>query len=271
MMLLPEPAEIDNIARMYSVNKLFGTPKEWFAKYDYVKPAVNYLKKHNSVKRSNGRYEQLNLHMLQRSLNQANQACNKLWASVELFKQIEKNDVIIKPFNKNFISSSMVPSLHYANISALVSLLSLFGICSWVERFQKMRFYNIIRTGDAIHWKERKSHLIELFSTSKNGWHSQVIQMYFGLTKKGIKLPQIDRKDCEKILDARNRYDYDILTQTSMYDVYGFETYVELLPIATKSVKCAIEYLQKVISPLPNGCDSRFVELEKMVTIILKT
>ena len=250
------------------LNRIFGTSKEWFAKYDYVLPAISYLKNNGIVSKTNGMYDQINLHMLQRSLNQANEACNKLWFSVELLAQIQDNGKKCSSFNENFLTSA-IPTLHYANISAIVSLLSLFGICSWAEKTQSITFYNIIRTSDYIHWKKRSSYLHETFGNASRGWHLQVLQTYFGLMSKGIKLPDIDLVKCKKLLVERNRFDYDILGQTSMKGVYGLEQYRDYLPTVMDSVSSAVEYLQKVILPLPNGCDSRFKELELRANDVL--
>lgn len=268
MNLLPEPMEIDKIAHMYSLNRLFGTKKEWIADYGYITSVMDYLKKNGVVKKSTEMYDQINLHMLQRSLNQINEACNKLWSSIELFQQIRKNGVSCGSFNENFLTSTAVPSLHYANISAIISLLSLFGVCSWADKAKKISFYNIIRTADYMQWKKRGPYLQETFGYARRGWHGQVLQTYSCLLQNGIKLPALDLKGSERLLKERNRFDYDILTQTSMKDAYGKDKYFNFLPVVVDSTLQAIENLQKVIYPLPNGCDSRFKELQRAVDSI---
>jgi hypothetical protein len=195
-------------------------------------------------------------------MHQVNEACNKLWSTAELFYAMKNKKRLCKKFDENFLSSSTVPTLHYSNISALLSILSLFGLSSIAYKAKnKIEFYNLARTSEYLIMIERSQYLNRVFGSAKNGWHRQVLQTYDGLLKKGIALPRLDLKGCKKLLEERNRFDYDILGQTSMKDAYGTEKYFELLPIVISSVEAAIGCLHQVLKPLPNRCDERFAEL----------
>ena len=266
--VLPEPRTIENIVRLFSENRFLNTQKEWLIKGLKVEKYVHILNNDGVIKTSSSSFDKLNMYFLYRCLNQVNEACNKLWGTMELYNQLAKGPPIYSGFNPGYLSSTTVPTLHYANMSALVSLITLFGVCSWVEKGQKNWFYNLVRTSNGLIIKERTKHLVDTFGTAKVGWHQQVIQMYEGFCNHGISLPDINIIETKRLLSERNRVQYDILTQTTMKGMYG-NGYFSFLPAVIKNIGVAINNLSEVVNPLPNGADKRFSSLEGTVPELL--
>jgi len=154
--------------------------------------------------------------------------------------------------------------MHYANISALLSILSLFGLSSIAERERNLIFYNLVRTVDGMILMKRNRYLSEIFGFVKSGWHAQILQIYEGLKQEGIMLPDINPLECKKLQRERAKFHYDILSQTSMKDVSG-KVYFQFLPTVARSIEVAIKSIHQVIKPIPNGCDSRFEELKTKI------
>jgi hypothetical protein len=268
MELLPEPNNIKQIALMYSLNKFFGSKKEWLVKGLSIDKYIPKLT--NGVQPSSQEYHKLNLYFLYRAMHQANESCNKLWATIETYYHVSHDRCLCKKFDAGFLASSTIPNLHYANLSALISLLSLYGVCSWIQKAQRIRYFNIIRTGQGLFLIERIKWLTNLFGTSKSGWHTQVLQTYEGLRSKAIELPEIDLKGSKELLRERTRLHYEVLGQTSMHEIHGTNIYFKFLPTVVRSINAAIEQLHQVIEPLPNGCDGRFEEIVQRIPALEK-
>ena len=264
-LLIPYPNDLDKISLMYGLNKLFNSKRLPDGKGFSIQTAVNWLKKGNVFIAGSPPFDEINLFFLNRSMHQANEACNKLWSTVEIHYSAERQKNFSKKFSCDFLPSSTVPTLHYSNMSASLSILSLFGLSSIVDRKKGMTFYNIVRTKNGIVLMERSKYLKEIFGGAKSGWHAQVIQTYDGLKKMGLGLPDISISDTKRLQTARAKFHYDILGQTNMSGFPGVQVYFDFLPVVTNSVKLAIDSLHKIINPIPNGVDTRFNDLNKKI------
>ena len=227
----------------------------WMFDVRRMRKHVQWLQKRKYAKPREDIYDRLTMHFLFRSVNQINEACNKLWATVETYYHVLKCGPVCKDFSKEFLPTSTVPTLHYANMSSLVANLALFGVCLWAERGQRMRYYNLVRTNEGIFMVERKQYLVKLCGTAKNGWHAQVIQTYEILQKKGIMLPKVDIDQCKGLQKERNKFDYDVLSKTTMNGMYGMDTYFKYLPMITQTIDDSIESMKKIVVEIPNKCD----------------
>lgn len=266
--MLPHPKTIRDISFMFSLNKLFASKINLIGRSFSIDSYISRLRREKVISVSCLAFHRMNLYFLNRSMHQANEACNKLWSTVELLYGTKSNERLCKKFCSDFAPSSAVPTLHYANMAALLSILSLFGVSSIVQRSKRLAFYNIVRTSNGIILIERSKYLTAVFGFAKVGWHVQVLQTYDGLLKKGIILPQIDIKSSSQLLTERSKFDYDILSQTSMRDAYGVENYFRFLPTVMTSVRLAIESINQTLKPIPNGCDSRFDELMRRIPLL---
>lgn len=261
--ILPAPKSVDNITRLYSENKYINSRTTWLLRGLNCEKYIRLLEEGKSIRHGTASYDIFNMYFLFRSLNQVNEACNKLWGTMEIYQLLGNKRPSYKGFSSDFLSSTTLPTLHYANMSALVSILALFGVCSYVKRGQKLRFYNLVRAADEIVLQERTSYLVQIAGRAEVGWHRQVLQMYDVLTRLGIGLPPIRLSESRKLMDARNRVQYDILAQTSMTGTYGTELYFSFLPFVIGNIRVAISVATDVVGSLPNNADDRFTHLEK--------
>ena len=266
--LLPQPETLNKISLMYGLNKFFVSKRGLIGRSFSIDSYLERMKNGKIYVPSSVAYERLNVYFLNRSMHQVNEACNKLWATLEVHHGVKSKEKLCRKFSADFLPSSTVPTLHYANVSALLSILSLFGLSSIAERERNLIFYNLVRTADGMRLMERNKYLSEVFGFVKSGWHAQVLQIYEGLRQKGIMLPDINLLECKKLQRERAKFHYDILSQTSMKGASG-EVYFQFLPIAARSIEVAIESIHQAIKPIPNGCDSRFEEMKgKMPQIV---
>jgi hypothetical protein len=165
--LLPSPPTLDKIALLYSLNRLFISKESLVGKAIPVEADLANLKAGKIYDTKSHTYNKLNVYMLNRSMHQINEACNKLWSTIELHHNASCGNKLCKKFDADFLPSATVPTLHYANISAIISIVSLFGLSSVVVRGRRMQFYNLIRTTDGIKLIERNKYLQEVFGLSK--------------------------------------------------------------------------------------------------------
>lgn len=266
--LLPEPKTLRNITLMYGLNKLFTSKRNLIGKSFSIDMHLDKLKNGKIISPRSLAFDRMNMYFLNRSMHQVNEACNKLWATVELLYSAKSTKRLCKRFCEEFVPSSAVPTLHYANISALLSVLSLFGISSIVQRGKRLTFYNVIRTAKGIVMVERNKYLNEVFGSVKSGWHAQILQTYDGLYRKGVMLPKIDMKSSSELLRERSKFHYDILGQTSMRGVHGVKNYFKSLLTVVPSIDLAIKSIHQILKPIPNECDLRFEELIRKIPIL---
>jgi hypothetical protein len=269
--LLPEPKTLRDITLMYGLNKLFTSKRNLIGKSFTIDMHLDKLKAGKVISPNSLAFDRINMYFLNHAMHQVNEACNKLWATAELLHAAKSNKRLCKKFCEEFVPSSAVPTLHYANISALLSILSLFGVSLIAQRGKRLTFYNVVRTSKGVVMAERNKYLSAVFGSVKRGWHAQILQTYDGLHKKGVMLPEVDLQGSDQLLKERLKFDYDILGQTSMRGVYGVQNYFKLFPTAIASINQAIKSIHQVTKPIPNGCDLRFEELVNNFTTLLQT
>ena len=263
---LPEPTSLYEIKKFYSQNSLLGSYKDWLGKSDYVKPLLDQMFEGQKVVTGDQAYDQITLHLLRRAMHQVNEACNKLWSTIELHHHLKSCGRLCWKFSPGFVGSTAVPTLHYANISSLISILSLYGIGSWVRRSKGLTFFNIVRTNNEIRLSRRDDYLRWLLGKCPSGWHNQILATYEGLLSKGVDLPKVDLEAAHSLLKSRTEYHYDVLSHTTMYDVYGAQDYFRYLATTLDSTFVAIEGIIVTVGSIPNGCDERLDEILQKVT-----
>lgn len=267
----PEPKTLDGIVRLFSENKFLDSRYEWLGKGMKVEQYVRRMKNGSVISSASTTFDKMNMYFLYRSLNQVNEACNKLWGTMELYRALVDRKPFFRKFNSEFLSSTTIPGLHYSNMCAMLSTITLFGICPWMDRDQKNRFYNIVRTPNGMILEERTKYLVECFGTTKKGWHQQLIQLHEGLIAHGIGLPTANSAEAKNLLKERNRVHYDILGQTTMKGMYGTSTYMKFLPGVVDNIRKTLIALTDVIDHIPNGISIRFRSLEKDAPNLVST
>ncbi len=267
---LPVPKNLSGISRLFSENRIISSISPTSLPTSDVLKLIHNLERGEPAPVGTLDFDKMNAYFLYRSLNQANEACNKLWATLELYRGLMNSRPSFKRFREEFLSSTSIPSLHYANMSALLSILSLFGISTWIKKGQKLRYFYILRTEAGVEMRQRTVYMVKAFGSCSTGWHKQLIQTYEGLSRLGVCLPAIDTSRSKGLLDERNKVQYDILGQTSMKGMPGTSVYASHLEDVSRNLDAAIKCLEDVIQPLPGGLHSRFRSLISFVPHIVK-
>jgi hypothetical protein len=263
---LPYPANLKEISRLVGplVDQLEA--EMWPAKRTTPEHIIRFFKviKQPIVDKSYSMYSALNQYSLFRATNQLCEAANKLWSTVELYAQVRRFPRFCKQFNTGFLLSSTIPTLYYANMSAMLSIMTCYGIISIRSQGQSI---NLIRTEDGFKLFNREKYLRDMFGQCPHGWHDQIIQMYEEFPQKGINLPDINLKKVKELKGLRNQYHYDILSETTMANVFGEIQYFNRLDNVLHSVQVGLDTITK-IQPTPmKGIKPRVIEL----TIKIKT
>lgn len=269
-MLLPCPDNVDDVARHLRPMVCKPDEETQAGKKTDPEDIVRYLEEEKIVEPDHSLYEVINQHLYLRACNQVNEACNKIWTSCELHFHLSKHDgdeVLCDTFHPGFLPSSTIPTLHYANLSALLSILSFFGVGSYrVAGKGRPIFYDLVRTTKGFLMEERKRHINALTGRSVDAWHVQVAALYEGMLTNGIKLPEIDLNQVKKLRLDRAKLDYELLTRTTMAGVFGEKQFFKHLPHVISVITTALTNLQILEKPLRNKCDVRF---KKLVSRIL--
>lgn len=254
---------------LYGLNKLFTSKNNLIGQNFSIDSYLREMKTGKRYDYKSLAYDKLNMYFLNRSMHQLNEACNKLWTTMEAHYAATGKNKLCKKFSPDFLPSSTIPTLHYANISAILSILSLFGLTSIASKGRNLIFYNLVRTSCGILLMERNKYIQTTLGSVKSGWHAQVLQTYAGIQTK-LEMPEINISECKKLQSERSKFHYDILSQTNMKGFSGMQTYFQFLPLVTNTIKNAIQSYHQVINPIPNGCDSRFEELKTKMSLVVK-
>jgi len=99
LLVLPEPKSVEDIARLFSTNRLLHSKKDWLGKPPYVEYVVKKLFHGRPLLNGSREYDQVNLHLLYRAVHQANEACNKLWSTVELYHHAKSDRLLCTDFS----------------------------------------------------------------------------------------------------------------------------------------------------------------------------
>ena len=262
--LLPHPEDAGDIIEL--VKPMVDIPMKDMWKGRKADPLimVRTVKKHGIVKPKNDYYEVLNQHLYLRACNQVNEACNKLWATCELYHHLSTNDRagwLCDSFSPGFSPSSTIPTLYYADISSLLAILSFFGVGSFRVKEKRWTSYDVVRCAEGFQIEERATHLKSLTNKPFRGWHDQVALLYECLQANGIGLPKINMGNFSRLKQDRMAFHYGLLTKTTMDGAFGERQFFVHLPHVIFVTLMALYHLQKLTKPLHNSCDVRFTEL----------
>ena len=206
-------------------------------------------------------YIHFNLYLILRASNQMNEACNKLWATAELYYHLKDGGSrLCNDFNSGFLPGSTVGTLYYAAMSSLIGILTLFGVCPIRV---KNKNYNILRTSKGFIIRKREKYLKDIFGASRQGWHEQILLMYSQFPKHGLDLPYINIEDVYQLKLDRVHFDYIIMAKPTMKDAFGEKHYFKHLQNVVNMLEVGINCLMNIIDPIENGCDKRFNSLKK--------
>ncbi|MEM3798285.1 MAG: hypothetical protein QXY74_07640 [Candidatus Bathyarchaeia archaeon] len=202
--------------------------------------------------------EWLNAYSIYSANQQLSEACNKLWTTVELSnmtsRQIWKKSYlpIGEQFSGIFSLGTLIPTLYYAEISSIVSILSSFGCVPIL--LGRIPFY-LLRTDGGWTIVKRSEYVRSTLQIRVLSWHDCIIGTYVGLSTKGTKLPRIPLSKVKRLRKLRNEMHYQILGDLRMWRIYKTTgAYQKHLPIAIEIVKAAINNLAE-IKCMTTGCE----------------
>ena len=275
---VPWPRTLEEIRRLMQPSVSGDLEQHWQAKKTSPRWVVAYVKKVGVVGRSDENYELLNRYLFFRACQQANEACNKLWAVCELYHHIcqvaeGKHESLAPEFSSHFLPSSTVPTLYYGEVAAMISILSSYGLgsLSMRESGKTPEYYNLVRTEDGFRIFERHAYIRDVLGATPRGWHEQVLTMYELLPSQGLTLRTLDLGGIKKLQTDRTVFDYDILGKTTMDGAYGENRFLVHLPHAVETAEKAIEVLTYLRGePLHNKCDIRFDALKARIPRLMK-
>ena len=232
----------------------------------------------------------LNAYAITRSMVQANEACNKVWATVELLHALsywtkgypefffsdipESPSSMHKPlcdtFQVDFCGGTVLPTLYYAHISSLTSIMSSFGCVSIRDSTNELS-YNIVRTRSGWNVFERKKFIQDLTGNKPSGgWHNQLYQIIDGLSSNLSGFPQINIDFIKQLAQTRNERHYEILGSVDAKLSRGLDEYFDYVPDVINTIYSAIFIITQVYQRHGLSGYSRFLELHSNIPNLFK-
>ncbi len=211
----------------------------------------------------------LNVISLFHANQQINEACNKAWGAAELANVTSRSmwqtkyEPIGAKFGRLFAFGTIIPTLYYAEISAIISILSSFGC---VPVLVRGRTYFLVRTSNGWRLFARPAYIKSNFGVNPHGWHNQIVTTYFGLISQDIMLPKISRSKVVRLKNLRNEMHYSVLGDLKMWRAPKLQDkFANFFPLVDKTVMAAISVLQ-TIKTIANGCDERYYALREVLS-----
>ena len=239
---------------------------ESFIRQQVRQPIVSLLQRRTqSYKLDTPQAEWFNIYSIYSANQQLNEACNKLWATVELANLTSKNvrkeryQPIGEDFSGTFMLGTLIPTLYYSQISTIISILSSFGCIPILIRRAP---YYLLRTINGWALFRRRTYIRQVLGIERKSWHDTIIKTYESLTNKGVRLPRITIRKTFALKKLRNEMHYEILGDLKMWRMFkDNKAYLKHLPAVIKTVETALSNLSK-IKKVTTGSDERFHNLK---------
>lgn len=266
MSTLPWPETKEQIQTLLEdVDERLLNCTEDFIRLQVKKPVSKLLTKNSTCKLNSPQSKWFNIYSVFNANQQLNEACNKLWAGIEIMHMTDQDiwkksyEPIGKKFHGSFVLGTAIPALYYAQLSAIVSVLSIYG-CVPIMINQK-RYY-LIRTKNGWQLFSRGEYAQNHLGISTSSWHEVILNTFKAFKNKGIKLPDIDLEKTFTLKKLRNEMHYEILGDLRMWRAYTkrnsfFKTTPLVLDTLDKSIQ-TLRYIKKITT----NCDERFEDLK---------
>lgn len=238
---------------------------EDFIRLQVKKPVTDLIAKKNTLSLTSTQSKWFNVYSIFNANQQLNEACNKLWAGLELMHMTDnkiwkkKYEPLGTKFHGSFVLGTAIPTLYYSQLSAIVSILSIYG-CVPVMVNQK-RYY-LIRTQNG--WKafSRGEYAQNHLKISTNSWHEVILNTFKAFKSNGIDLPDINLEKTFQLKKLRNEMHYEILGDLRMWRAYQKRTsFFKSVPLVMDTIKESIKTL-KYVKKITTKCDERFEDLK---------
>lgn len=140
----------------------------------------------------------LNLLYYRRGKHILNEACNKLWSTLELYGHLAKNEYFFESFNDRFTCCSTISTLYYAAYATVMSALHFFGL-GLNESNNKSNYvrFNFIRTKNGLRTIKRTRYHHSIGQGGKS--HKGVIYTLINMANNGFEIPEIHPKKIDEL------------------------------------------------------------------------
>jgi hypothetical protein len=237
-----------------------------FIRRQIRRPIVSLLERRiQSYKLDTPQAEWFNIYSIYSANQQLNESCNKLWATIELANLTSKHvwkkcyQPIGEDFSSTFMLGTLIPTLYYSQISAIISILSSFGCIPIL--IQRVPYY-LLRTINGWTLFRRRTYIRQVLGIETKSWHDTIIKTYESLINKGIRLPRIAIRKTFALKKLRNEMHYEILGDLKMWRMFkDNNAYLKHLPAVIKTVETVVGNLSK-IKKVTTGSDERFRNLK---------
>lgn len=230
----------------------------------------------------------LNAYSITRAMIQSNESCNKVWATVELLHALSGwnqglPDILFKEkptttrsihnplcssYDVEFCGGTILPTLYYATLSALLSLMSSFG-CLSITDTNIVGYYNLIRTRNGWKLFHRRKFIYDLcHEKAESNWHGQLIQILSGLKANLEHFPPINTDLILNLAEARNQRHYEILGSLNAKYSRGVDEYFTFLPQVLEVIHVALYVISAIHGTDGLAGFSRFKELYDNVSTL---
>lgn len=239
---------------------------EDFIRLQVKKPVSQLLYKKSICKLNSPQAKWFNIYSIFNANQQLNEACNKLWAGIEIMHVTDqsiwnrKYDPIGKKFHGSFVLGTAIPALYYAQLSAIVSILSIYGCVPIM--INRKRYY-LIRTKTGWQLFSRGYYAKTVLGVNANSWHDVILKTFEAFGNNDLKLPAIDLDKTFVLKKLRNEMHYEILGDLKMWRAYTKRnSFFKLVPLVVDTIDISIQTL-RYIKKITTGCDERFEDLKK--------
>lgn len=288
MSLIPHPKTVSEISQLLTVDKIKYPDYFNYDKRDELSQKVNSVIYHEGFDKKNytgkideSKFSLLNAYSLNRAMIQSNEACNKIWATAELLHAFSywnqglpdlmfnkkpsttrsNHKPLCENFNIEFSGGTIIPTLYYAHISSIISILSSFG-CVSIRDTNNDLSYNLVRTISGWNIYPRKKFIHDLIGKNPSkGWHNQLYQILEGLTNKIENFPPVNIEITKELAKARNMRHYEILSSLDAKLSRGIDEYFNFLPEVLNTTYLALFVITQIYRPAGLSGIKRFKEL----------
>lgn len=263
--ILPWPKTKVEIRQLLtSIDDQMLSCTEDFIRLQVKSPTADLLSRKATCKLDSPQARWFNIYSVFNANQQLNEACNKLWAGTELMHVTDEKvwnelyDPVGGKFNGSFVLGTTIPTLYYAQLSAIVSILSIYG-CIPVMINQK-RYY-MLRAADGWQLFSRGDYAQNHLGISSNSWHEVILRTFQAFKSHGLELPNVNLQKTFDLKKLRNEMHYEILGDLRMWRAYTKRrSFFKIVPLVMETIGTSIETI-RYIKKITTGCDERFEDL----------
>lgn len=197
----------------------------------------------------------LNAYSITRAMIQYNESCNKIWATMELLHALansKQTSYLCDAFDVEFTGGTIIPTLYYAQVASLTSLMSVYGSV-FIREKKNEHCYNLVRTKKGWRLDHRKRHINDLLGVKKYGkWHKQIRLIIKGLMRMK-QFPRVDLDLIEELENERLKRHYEILGEVDTKLSRGLDEFFRFLPHVLGTTSVAVYVVHQICGRLTLG------------------